>query len=67
MPALDGNYYGKVNNHKDLILIDCAPTESILTLAAYHSSGFVLVPVRPEYFATIGFPLLQESLTNFRN
>ena len=53
--------------HKDLIIIDCAPTESILTLAAYHSSGFVLVPVKPEYFATIGFPLLQELLVNFRD
>ncbi len=52
--------------HKDLILIDCAPTESILTLAAYHASGIVLVPVKPEYFATIGFPLLQQSLTDFR-
>jgi len=52
---------------KDLILIDCAPTESILTLAAYHSSGLVLVPVKPEYFATIGFPLLQESLSSFRS
>jgi chromosome partitioning protein len=53
--------------HKDLILIDCAPTESILTMAAYHASGLVLVPVKPEYFATIGFPLLQESLADFRN
>lgn len=53
--------------HKDLILIDCAPTESILTTAAYHASGQVLVPVKPEFFATIGFPLLQQSLTNFRN
>lgn len=53
--------------HKDLIIIDCAPTESILTTAAYHSSGCVLVPVKPEYFATIGFPLLQQSLINFRN
>jgi chromosome partitioning protein len=53
--------------HKDLIIIDCAPTESILTTAAYHASGHVLVPVRPEYFATIGFPLLQQSLSNFRN
>ncbi len=52
---------------KDLILIDCAPTESILTTAAYHASGKVLVPVKPEYFATIGFPLLQQSLENFRN
>ena len=56
------NYY----QHKDLILIDCAPTESILTRAAYHASGLVLVPVKPEYFATIGFPLLQQSLTTFR-
>ena len=51
---------------KDLILIDCSPTESILTHAAYHASRLVLVPVKPEYFATIGFPLLQESLTDFR-
>ena len=51
---------------KDLILIDCAPTESVFTTAAYHASRFVLVPVRPEFFATIGFPLLQQSLETFR-
>ncbi len=53
--------------HKDLIIIDCAPTESVLTHAAYHASGLVLVPVKPEFFATIGFPLLRESLTDFSN
>jgi chromosome partitioning protein len=52
--------------HKDLIIIDCSPTESILTTAAYHASGKVLVPVKPEYFATIGFPLLKESLDSFK-
>lgn len=52
---------------KDLILIDCAPTESIFTQAAYHASRYILVPVKPEYFATIGFPLLNDSLTKFRN
>ena len=52
---------------KDLIIIDCAPTESILTRAAYQASALVLVPVKPEFFATIGFPLLQQSLTTFRN
>lgn len=52
---------------KDIIVIDCAPTESILTQAAYHASGLILVPVKPEYFATIGFPLLDQSLTTFRN
>ena len=40
---------------KDLVIIDCAPTESIFTRAAYHASRYILVPVRPEYFATIGF------------
>lgn len=58
---LAGNF-----KHKDLIIIDCAPTESILTHAAYHASGLVLVPVKPEFFATIGFPLLHESLESFR-
>ena len=53
--------------HKDIVIIDCAPTESIFTSAAYHASGLVLVPVKPEYFATIGFPLLRESLTAFRS
>ena len=52
--------------HKDVIIIDCAPTESVLTHAAYHASGLVLVPVKPEFFATIGFPLLQQSLVDFR-
>jgi len=52
---------------KDLVIIDCAPTESVLTRAAYHASGLIFVPVKPEYFATIGFPLLQQSLTKFRS
>ena len=52
---------------KDVVIIDCAPTESILTRAAYHASGLILVPVKPEFFATIGFPLLQQSLAKFRS
>ena len=51
---------------KDLIIIDCAPTESIFTRAAYHASRYILVPIRPEYFATIGFPLLNDSLDDFK-
>ena len=53
--------------NKDLIIIDCAPTESIFTQVAYHASRYILVPVKPEYFATIGFPLLNDSLTTFRS
>lgn len=51
---------------KDVIIIDCAPTESILTRIAYQASRYVLVPVRPEFFATIGFPLLRDSLADFK-
>ena len=47
-------------------MIDCASTESVLTHVAYHASRYVLVPVKPEYFPTIGFPLLKQSLTEFR-
>lgn len=66
-PRMLASFLSSNFKHKDLIIIDCAPTESILTTAAYHASGKVLVPVKPEYFATIGFPLLQQSLNNFKN
>lgn len=56
----------KVADEYDLILIDCAPTESILTEAAYFASRYVLVPVKPEYLATIGLPLLVRSIREFK-
>lgn len=55
----------KLNDQYDLILIDCAPTESILTTAAYLASDFILVPVKPEYLSTIGLPLLVQSMQEF--
>lgn len=56
----------KVSNEYDLIIIDCAPTESILTEAAYFASRYVLVPVKPEFMATIGLPLLARSIEEFK-
>ena len=56
-----------VADEYDLILIDCAPTESILTEAAYHASRYALVPVKPEFLATIGLPLLARSLQEFKD
>ncbi len=55
----------KVSDDYDLIIIDCAPTESILTEAAYFASRYVLVPVKPEFMATIGLPLLARSIEEF--
>lgn len=46
-------------------MIDCAPTESILTDAAYFASRYVIVPVKPEFMATIGLPLLARSIREF--
>lgn len=56
----------KISDDYDLILIDCAPTESILTEAAYHCSRYALVPVKPEFLATIGLPLLASSIIEFK-
>ena len=38
---------------KDLILIDCAPTESVFTTAAYHASRYVLL-IPAEYSVVVG-------------
>ena len=59
-------FLSEVSNNYDLILIDCPPTESILTTAAYRSSRYVAVPVRPEFLATIGLPLLARSIEQFK-
>ena len=59
-------FIAQIESEYDVILIDCAPTESILTTAAYRSSRYVFVPVRPEFLSTIGLPLLARSLEDFR-
>jgi chromosome partitioning protein len=57
----------KVESDYDLVLLDCAPTESVLTTAAYLASDFILVPVKPEYLSTIGLPLLVRSMDEFKS
>lgn len=55
-----------VKDDYDLIFIDCAPTESMLTTAAYLAADYLLVPVRPEFLSTIGLPLLVRSLNDHK-
>ncbi len=66
-PELLSKLLDKVKDEYDLILIDCAPTESVLTTAAYIASDYVLVPVKPEYLSTIGLPLLVNSISDFKD
>ena len=50
----------------DLVIIDPPPTDSMATDAAYLATNYVLVPVRPEYLSSIGFPLLAQSVRSFK-
>jgi chromosome partitioning protein len=59
-------FVSKVEEKYDLIILDCSPTDSILTDAAYHCSRFILVPIRAEFLASIGFPLLERSIKAFQ-
>lgn len=60
-------FLDEVRSSYDLILIDCPPTDSMLTTAAYLASDAVLVPVKPEFLSTIGLPLLVRSLKEFEH
>jgi chromosome partitioning protein len=62
-----GTFLKKIVMAYDLILIDSAPTPSILTDAAYLASDSVLVPVKPEFLSTIGLPLVLRSIEEFQS
>lgn len=64
--TLLARFVTKVEEKYDLIIIDCSPTDSMLTDAAYHCSRYILVPIRAEFLASIGFPLLNRSIKAFR-
>lgn len=58
-------FLSQVDDAYDVVVIDCPPTESLFTTAAYLAAQFVVVPVKPEFLSTIGLPLMLESLDRF--
>lgn len=64
--SLLARFLAKVENEYDVIFIDCAPTDSMLTDAAYLCSRYILVPMKAEFLAAIGFPLLSRSIAAFK-
>jgi chromosome partitioning protein len=61
------NLISEVEHNYDLILIDCAPTDSVLTTAAYLTSDYVLIPVQRDHFANIGVALIAASISEFKH
>ncbi len=58
-------YLHEIEDDFDIILIDCPPTISILTMAAFNASRYYVIPVTPDYFAPIGIPLMEEEVEYF--
>ena len=54
-----------VEDNYDVIILDCPPTMSVISEAAFFVSDYVLIPVMPEYLCTIGLPLLYQSISNY--
>lgn len=59
-------FLSKIEQNYELIILDCPPTESLFTWAAYLASDHILVPVKPEYLSSIGLPLLVNSMEEFK-
>lgn len=50
----------------DYVIIDCAPTDSVLTTMALNASDFLLIPVKPDRFSILGLTNLLETVDAFR-
>jgi chromosome partitioning protein len=56
-----------VRQNYDFVIIDCAPTDSVLTDTAMMASDYILVPMRPDRFSILGYAQIGEALENFRD
>lgn len=61
------NKLDSIKEDYDIIILDCPPTMSIISEAAFFVSNYVLIPVMPEFLCTIGLPLLCESIHIFNS
>jgi chromosome partitioning protein len=50
----------------DYICIDCPPTPSVLTISSFAASDFVIIPVAPDYYATLGLPQFLGTLEDLK-
>jgi cellulose biosynthesis protein BcsQ len=60
------NFLTRYGQEYDYVFIDCPPTPSVLTMSAFAASDYVLIPVTPDYFSTIGLPQFLGTLESFK-
>jgi len=60
------NFLKRYAEEYDYVFIDCPPTPSVLTMSAFAASDYVLIPVTPDYFSTIGLPQFLGTLESFK-
>ncbi len=53
-----------LNEKYDFIFIDCPPTNSIYTVAAFITSKYYLLPVKPDFLSSLGINLFQSYLAD---
>ena len=56
----------RVHDKYHYVFIDCPPTTTVLTRAAFAASQHVVIPVTPDHFATIGLPQFLATLSDFK-
>lgn len=59
------NKLSSVQSNYDVIILDCPPTMSTISQAAFFVSDYILIPIMPEYLCTIGLPLLYQSIGEY--
>jgi chromosome partitioning protein len=58
-------FIDSVKDTFDFVLIDCPPTSTILSRAAYLASDGYLIPMGMDYFSVMGIPLLYKDINDF--
>jgi chromosome partitioning protein len=58
-------FIDSIRDEFDFVLIDCPPTSTILSRAAYLASDGYLIPMGMDYFSVMGIPLLYKDINDF--
>lgn len=55
-------FISKARKEYDVVVIDCNPSSSFITLCALHACDDLLVPVRPDRYSVLGLELVADLL-----